>query len=263
MAAIGRVSDLGQGLKMRRLSKFLRNRKGKNNEVEKLPDSMLKTYLDSVKKVKIVRDGDVATVCYENDRGFDYETYKRVQVEGNKWKIDRVFVSQENIAYICNYYMRHNSDIRMILCHGTRNGAEQRYFRDVLGSNVEIIGTEISDTASRFPDTIEWDFHEVKSEWLEAADIIYSNSWDHSYDPIMLFSRWASCLSSRGLMFLEHSRFHTADSVNVLDPFGISLPSLIRLINDVGEGNFRVLDVIRGELPDRSNERALVVVGRV
>ncbi|MBK6621188.1 MAG: hypothetical protein IPG32_10020 [Saprospirales bacterium] len=49
--------------------------------------------------------------------------------------------------------------------------------------NCEVIGTEISDSASKFSHTIEWDFHEVKPEWIGRADFIYSNSFDHSYDP--------------------------------------------------------------------------------
>ena len=43
-----------------------------------------------------------------------------------------------------------------VLCHGTRNGAEQRYFKDHW-KNAEVLGTEISDTATQFPMTVEWD----------------------------------------------------------------------------------------------------------
>ena len=67
------------------------------------------------------------------------------------------------------------------ICHGTRRGKEQEWFRKYLGCGV--IGTEISDTVEQFPHTIEWDFHETKAEWINSADFIYSNSLDHSYDP--------------------------------------------------------------------------------
>jgi hypothetical protein len=45
------------------------------------------------------------------------------------------------------------------------------------------MGTEISDTAGQFPYTIQWDFHKTKAEWIDATDFIYSNCFDHSYDP--------------------------------------------------------------------------------
>ncbi|MEJ0015745.1 MAG: hypothetical protein WDN25_04115 [Acetobacteraceae bacterium] len=50
-----------------------------------------------------------------------------------------------------------------------------------------MLGTEISDTATQSSTTIQWDFHEVKPEWLNSVDFIYSVSWDHRYDPVKLF----------------------------------------------------------------------------
>ena len=52
------------------------------------------------------------------------------------------------------------------------NAIEQEWFRKYL--DIDVIGTEISDTASEFPNTIEWDFHETKPEWLNSVDFIYS-----------------------------------------------------------------------------------------
>ena len=36
-----------------------------------------------------------------------------------------------------------------------------------------MIDTEISETAEQFPNTIQWDFHKVKPEWLSSVDFIY------------------------------------------------------------------------------------------
>ena len=72
----------------------------------------------------------------------------------------------------------------------------------------DVLGTEISETATQFPMTIQWDFHEVKPEWLSAFDIVFSNSWDHSYDPRLAFSRWLSCVAKGGALVLEWSKVH-------------------------------------------------------
>jgi hypothetical protein len=69
----------------------------------------------------------------------------------------------------------------------------------------EIIGTEISDTATQFDNTIQWDFHNIKDEWINKVDFIYSNSLDHSYDPKMCLKNWMKCLSNMGRCFIEWS----------------------------------------------------------
>ena len=69
----------------------------------------------------------------------------------------------------------------MVYCHGTRQGFEQKWFSKNL--ECKVIGTEISDNANDYKNTIEWDFHNVKKEWIGSVDFIYSNALDHSYDP--------------------------------------------------------------------------------
>ena len=61
---------------------------------------------------------------------------------------------------------------------------------DNLKKDVKVIGTEIaSDAENRFPNTIEWDFHNVKDEWLNNVDFIYSNSFDQQIVPLQEFVR--------------------------------------------------------------------------
>ena len=115
-----------------------------------------------------------------------------------------------------------------------------------LGDGSDVFGTEISDTATEFPHTIQWDFHEVKDEWVGAKDFVYSNSWDHSFDPKMAFRNWANCLKPGGFLLLDHGWNYQVDRVNPLDPFGISEEGLVDLLNtelaDLGE----VVEVIDG-----------------
>ncbi len=181
---------------------------------------------------------------YLDENGkFDYEKYRGIQEKANKRKLDRVFVSRPSIALLAGYARRHlGANIQFGLCHGTRRGNEQAWFSNFLGCDV--LGTEISSTAADFANTIQWDFHEVKPEWLGAVDFIYSNSWDHSFDPERCFKAWASCLRPSGLMMLEHSHQHTADATNVVDPFGIEADALCALLEQLDGAKLKVREIL-------------------
>lgn len=156
----------------------------------------------------------------------DYEDYRKAQIEGNIKKIDRLWVSEENIRQLSEYLKKEVPSLKFGICHGTRRGKEQEWFRKYLG--IEVIGTEISPTASQFPHTIEWDFHDVKEEWVGATDFIYSNSFDHSYKPEACLDAWMSCLKKGGVCILEWSNGHTEPTK--LDPFGGSIEDYKKLI---------------------------------
>jgi hypothetical protein len=191
----------------------------------------------------------------------DYETYRRIQQEGNRRKINLVFARKAIIAHIARYAESRIGDVQSVLCHGTRNGAEQRWFKTFLPGNPSVLGTEIASTATQFPDTIEWDFHDMKPEWERAWDIIYSNSWDHAFDPPRAFRNWMKCLTDRGLLFLEHSKDHEPAAVDNLDPFGATLSGLSRMINAIEPARWHVVDVIT-DLPE-TYDRRIIVIGRV
>lgn len=180
---------------------------------------------------------------YQNSDGsFDYETYRKIQEEGNKRKIDFVWAIEENIAFLSNYIKGLIQSPQFGLCHGTRRGKEQEWFRKHLGCNV--IGTEISDTAATFPHTIQWDFHEVKPEWVDSVDFIYSNSFDHSYDPEKCLNAWLSCVKKGGLCIIEHSSQHEPKGANSLDPFGAEMFLMPYLIATWGKGEYGVRQLL-------------------
>lgn len=174
------------------------------------------------------------------DDSFDYGSYVKAQTEGNKKKIQNVWVYEENIEYISRYIRKKVNPVRFGLCHGTRRGKEQEWFKKYLGCDV--IGTEISDTAEQFPDTIQWDFHETKPEWIGAVDFIYSNSLDHSYDPKKCLAAWMSCLGPTGICIIEHS---SQDEVSTsLDPFGAHVSVVPYLVLDWSEGAYSVREIL-------------------
>ncbi len=176
------------------------------------------------------------------DGSFDYERYKAVQTAGNHRKLDWVFAKEENIEAASAYLRRKLDRIDFGICHGTRRGLEQKWFADCLGC--EVIGTEISETATQFPNTIQWDFHQAKPEWLGRCDFIYSNSFDHSYDPKACLNGWMSCLRPGGVCILEHSELHDEASASELDPFGADLAMMPFLIAQWAQGRFALVDLI-------------------
>lgn len=188
------------------------------------------------------RDKDFVLRSYVRaDGSFDYERYKAIQEAGNKNKLDKSWASQENIACAAAYLKERLPNISFGICHGTRRGLEQQWFREELGC--EVIGTEISETASQFPHTIQWDFHQVKPEWRGAADFIYSNAFDHSYDPALCINRWMDCIKPNGICIIEHSSAHEPQGTSDLDPFGASLSIMPYLILEWSKGRFHVEDI--------------------
>ncbi len=175
-----------------------------------------------------------------SDGSFDYDRYRRVQIVGNRRKLDHMWVREENIAML-SYYIRKNiPDPRFGICHGTRRGKEQEWFSKYL--HCDVLGTDISDTANEFPNTIQWDFHDVKKEWLDNVDFIYSNSFDHTYDPQKCLNAWMSCMNANGLCIIEHSSGH--ERATELDPFGAPVAEMPYFVLKWASGRFCVTEVL-------------------
>lgn len=182
----------------------------------------------------------------DKNGSFNYEKYRMIQENGNKRKINSIWVIEENIVFLSDYIKNIIQSPKFGICHGTRRGKEQEWFSKYLGC--EVIGTEISDTAKSFPCTIQWDFHEVKSEWINRVDFIYSNSFDHSYDPEKCLNSWISCLNNKGLCIIEHSSLHSPYGASELDPFGASITIMPYLITLWGNGNYFVRQILQAPL---------------
>jgi SAM-dependent methyltransferase len=168
--------------------------------------------------------------------------YVRIQTRGNADKADRVWAKETNIRYYADYLRRRHPAPRRGLCHGTRGGQEQQWFSDALGCDV--IGTEIGATALTAPRTIQWDFHEIKPEWEGAFDFIYTNSFDHAYDPQRALMNWMRCVKPGRVCLIEHSDRHGPAGASELDPFGIELPELLLAITRWGAGDFYVREIL-------------------
>lgn len=127
-----------------------------------------------------------------------YEDYVQSQTEANIIKINNIWIEESIIQKIIN----HVKNANFILCHGVRNGAEINLFEKYY-PKAKIIGTEISYTAANFRNTVQHDFNKIKNEWINKFDIVYSNSFDHTYDPKLCLSVWREQLNENGIMFIE------------------------------------------------------------
>ncbi len=176
------------------------------------------------------------------DGSFDYGKYKAIQTRGNRRKITRSWAREADIDFLARYVRERLGTPRFGLCHGTRRGDEQRWFSERL--RCDVLGTEISDTATRFPNTIQWDFHDVKPEWIDRADFVYSNAFDHTYDPEKCLDAWMSCVRPGGLCLLEHSSAHEPSGRSLRDPFGAELVLMPYFITKWGKGRYGVREIL-------------------
>ena len=155
----------------------------------------------------------------------DYEEYVKIQSEANKLKIDFVWVDQKSIQTIASRFPK----AEKILCHGTRNGEEIKLFQKFLPS-ASVIGTEISDTATQFPNTVQHDFHEQREEWMGQFDIVYSNSWDHSYDPNKSLLAWTNQLNETGVICLDYAVGAMENKSRPWDPFEANHDEILEIL---------------------------------
>jgi len=156
-----------------------------------------------------------------------YEEYVKIQTEINKEKLGWVYAKPRVIEAISRTVLTASC----ILCHGTRNGAEQKMFLQHW-PHAYVIGTEISDTATQFKNTIEWDMQKEKVEWVGKFDIVYTNAFDHCIYPEQALQTWKNQLCLRGSLFLEYSEQQSVYQAS--DPLDATLSEVKQMLKDAG-----------------------------
>ena len=191
----------------------------------------------------------------------NYDEYVDTQVMGNlaKYK-SHSYVDAKIIGGIVNYMISNKLEPTFGLCHGSRRGLEQEYFVNWFKSqniDVSVLGTEISPTATEFKDTIQWDFNEAKDEWINSVDFIYSNSFDHSFNPSKTIDVWMSCLRDDGMCFVEWSDDCLKN--RPMDPVAGTLEEWESLFNK----KYKVVDVLQQHTKGRvdgASQRYIIVI---
>ena len=150
-----------------------------------------------------------------------YEDYKKTQIFYNKKKIDKVWADEKTLRILSEYLKQNiKSEKLKGICHGSRNGFEQRCFLNEI-PNLEIIGTDISETALNYENSVVHDFHDIKQDWIGYFDFVYSNSLDQSYDPKQALNVWLDQVKKDGFIIIEHSDQHSVGASGKMDPFGV------------------------------------------
>ena len=174
-------------------------------------------YLFGFRISKVNNTGELVKIYkYKN-----YEEYKNTQIYYNKKKIDKIWADEKTLKMIIDFFKSNiNSEKIEGLCHGSRNGFEQKFFENHI-ENSKIIGTDISDTAVNYENSIVHDFHVEKKDWINKFDFVYTNSLDQSYDPQKALNVWFNQIKKDRFIIIEHTDQHGVISSGKMDPFGI------------------------------------------
>ncbi len=180
-----------------------------------------------------------------------YKEYVSAQIKKNLEKIGNIWVTEKEIQKIVEVINENVKNKNFGICHGVRNGWEVKRLCQLL--KIKVIGTDISPTASSFKNCIQWDFHNVKNEWLNNIDFIYSNSFDHSYDPNLCLDNWMRCIKKHQGICLLHWMKTNENIIDAADCFAGTYEEYKRLIekkydilNEVATNNStRIIFVIK------------------
>ena len=182
----------------------------------------------------------------------NYDEYKDAQIFYNKKKINHIWADEENLKKICDYIKKNiiKDNINGI-CHGSRNGFEQNFIQKNI-ANSKIIGTDISDTAINFKNSVVWDFHKENKEWIGFFDFVYTNSLDQSYDPKIALNIWLNQINKDGYIFIEHSEQHGVIASGKMDPFGVEANFFPYLLSE-WFGHKISISIIKSTKKNKSN----------
>ena len=176
-----------------------------------------------------------------------------------KKKIDKVWADEKTLEKISNF-LKENISSNLIkgICHGSRNGFEQNFFNEKK-DGFEVIGTDISETAKDYKNSIVHDFHDEKKEWLENFDFVYSNSLDQSFDPQKALNTWLKQIKLGRYVIIEHSDQHGVVSSGKMDPFGVEANFFPYLLSE-WFGHSISIQIIKGLKINKNNAPVLLFI---
>jgi SAM-dependent methyltransferase len=182
----------------------------------------------------------------------NYDEYKETQISYNKKKIEHVWADEKTLEKISEFLLENvSTGIIKGICHGSRNGFEQNFFNKKK-NKFHVIGTDISDTAENYKDSVTHDFHEEKKEWLNNFDFVYSNSLDQSFDPRKALQAWLNQLKKNGFIIIEHTDQHGVIASGKMDPFGVEANFFPYLLSD-WFGHLISVKIIKGLKINKNN----------
>jgi hypothetical protein len=192
----------------------------------------------------------------------NYNEYVECQTAAFNRKRWNLWAVEKNIEYLSDFINATIPNAMRGLCHGVRQGIEQQWFMKHLGG-MEVIGSEIGGVIS--DNTVKWDFNKVNIEWIGKFDFIYSNSFDHAFNPVETLRVWAGQVKAGGLIMLEYDKRqeHTGEiskSVNKTDPVSITVDELIEKIPEWLSGlDARVVMILDMPVVKKEFQKTIVI----
>ena len=181
----------------------------------------------------------------------DYNEYRETQIHFNKKKIDKIWADEETLEKVSIFLKKNiNSSIIKGLCHGSRNGFVQNFFNEK--NEFDVIGTDISETAKDYKNSVVHDFHDVNKEWLNNFDFVYSNSLDQSFDPKKALQTWLDQIKQNRFIIIEHTDQHGVISSGKMDPFGVEANFFPYLLTE-WFGHLISIRIIKGSKKNKNN----------
>jgi SAM-dependent methyltransferase len=181
-------------------------------------------------------------LVYQHRYAGGYDEYAATQIAANRRKLGQVWADDRTLSAIAADIAARNPAPAQGLCHGARNGWEVAALARLTGAKV--IGTDISDTATQFPDMVVWDFHKENPEWAGRFDFVYTNSLDQAMEPDRALAAWARQLAPGGRIYVEHTMGHSAAGAGSVDPFGAHPMCMPYLFFTWGRGKYRLADIL-------------------
>lgn len=204
----------------------------------------------------VIKAHHAEMVCQHDYKG-GYEEYRATQIHHNKRKLENVWADDTTLSAIAEDLGSHGLGATGV-CHGARNGYEVEWFRETLKG--EVIGTDISETATEFPHMHVWDFQDVKPEWEGKFDFVYTNSLDQAMEPSRALDAWVQQLTPSGRIYIEHTMAHSTHGAGEMDPFGAHPMAMPYLFFTWGRGKYRMVDILEIEAKENNRQRAWVFV---
>jgi hypothetical protein len=191
-----------------------------------------------------------AEMVYQHAYSGGYDEYRATQIHHNKRKLENVWADDVTLSAIAADLKAHGLGATGV-CHGARNGYEVEWFRKTLEG--DIIGTDISETATQFPNMHVWDFQDVNPDWAGKFDFVYTNSLDQAMEPQRALAAWTEQLTPKGRIYIEHTMAHSAQGAGEMDPFGAHPMAMPFLFFQWGRGLYKMVDIL--EVAEKGNNR--------
>lgn len=199
------------------------------------------TTLHTPKGLRLVRrPTDQLVYLHQYEGG--YEEYRDMQVFHNKRKLNVIWADDGTLAAVASYLHDSGQPVGRGMCHGARNGYEVKKLAELTGAAV--IGTDISETATQFPNMVVWDFQNDNPDWHGKFDFVYTNSLDQAMRPDAALAAWARQLAPGGRIFIEHTMGHAAAAASAMDPFGAHPMCMPYLFFKWGRGMYRLCEIL-------------------